>query len=445
MDDDDTSMPENEDEEFGIKHESDDEHPQPQEDAAPKDSLEYYNSLVPEKHICPFSNPVRRNPCQVLKYQGKIRKETIAEHLHRVRDDNYDIHHPANDPLWNSALITDYYFRNKSDYMGQAAEEERRKVLKAESNLRHYRKRQQRQELADEKYAQWKRGEIDFREYRRHLLGGKWNKATLEKMQDDKEKEVEARFQGRIRELESKIKELEQANRLGEDLKGKGSSAKVEKELANIYNVVPRWFGTPTTTFLEQPVPHSLLALNGWDYPQETHPTTYYYYAALTIPMRDWTRVRPWSDKIYRRVAQRVENFICQRTLRNLNDPKIPKEQEQNKLNEARVHRINETLVSSWRQIIGHPEYKEPEEFSDWILDAWDRQQELLWKEAQRKVRDKFLSMLAGSSSAVVEMASYIDTWADLATNLAKEEAAVREANREIRVDVNMDTVIDLT
>ena len=143
---------------------------------------------------------------------------------------------------------------------------------------------------------------------------------------------------------------------------------------------------------------------------------------------------------MHRKISQRVDQFVCTRMMRNLIHPETPEQEELKKFNEARVHRITRALESSWQQIRTHPDYQEPDqpdEFMNW--DTWEEDQEALWKDAQSKVKDRFVSLLAGSSTSLVEMALYIDSYADMATMLAKQAEGVREANRELDREGNME------
>jgi len=400
---------------------------------------QYYSSLRPRKHVCPFSDPSRSNPCNTLKQRGKGRKDRVAEHLRKMLDGPGDIQHPKDDSLWKTPLVTDYYFHRLSDLCQSASWQ---KALKSQRNSRYYKVRQKRQkEHSDEKKEEWLRGEISLKEYQRYLYGGRWYEA-VKLHQLEQAKKVQDRLEGRITELEAatnrgphsggqrrrqRQQQLERFNTLNQELRRTQRTSTILKEqLFKVVEAVPKWFGSQTKSFQDDPDPHSLFNFAGWDYPTIITPETYYCYAALAIPMRDWGTVRPWSDQVFRRVMEVVDQHVCRRMLRNLEHrpQELKSKQEKGNL-------ILAALNGSWQKIKANPEFEE-DEFSDWVDSNWQQEQERLWLQAKREVQQTFFSLLMGSASSLVEMATHVEDFADLTTLRAKEHEGVGlEANVE--------------
>ena len=429
------------------------------ENARKEEALMLYDSLRPKDFTCPFADPSRANPCTALPVNPKRPKESVTKHLRVVWDKKGDEQHPVSDILWKSNLIEHFYFKKRGDFLITSEDPEEAKKI---SNDRHYRKRKKRLDLkgGPEKLKEaYQNKEIDAKEYKKLLVGKSLVLFLQEQAAEKKAKEAREEERRVRQQLETRIAQLQQdlqsntnpeaGRQLAEQLerfdkikKDFDDSSEVldrfEKQLLAIYREIPHWVGSDTKDFADESSPTNLLTFAGLEFPETVNETTYYYYAALCIPMAEWGKRKPWSDSQYRKIAGTLEEVVgrSDTLLQSADTPAETKEEATRRLQERR-HAIQTALNSSWQLIRDDEFYVNPDhpvledlfDLAAWDPDeseSWEARQERQWKQAQDQVRDAFLRVVARPRTSVISICLDISDFANMAKEMSRVEKQVQ-------------------
>ena len=333
-----------------------------------------YNRVVrPPTFICPFSVE-RDNPCVNFAAPRK-RKIQIANHLRNVQD-KPDEQHPADDALWNTPLVRNYYLVTRPTYTP-----EQQIQASKESNRNHYERRKAREHKWIEPLTHgFKVGKVQP-DWMRRMLVGK-NRIDFEIQATVAEKmhqKLEARIQNLrretnpnnelIKDLESKRIELEQSQK---------TQQRFREQAVNISRQFAGLFGHSKDDTLLSSSHLDILSYAGILHPTDISPEAFYFYAAYVTPQLDWIRMTPWKEDSMRDIKA---TFTRQcRSWTQVFKGDSPASMSGRKSIEDRLQVFNSScdLVSVGREEGGM--------YNDIEAEAWEKSQGELWKAAQDTV-----------------------------------------------------------
>jgi len=396
------------------------------ESAKLNSDIQFYNCKKrPARKVCPFANTERENPCPNFD-QPRKRKDAIMKHLLRVQKDGGDMHHPIDDPLWESYAVKWFLSRRPPKL-----DPKTKKTAKQAAQSRYYKKRKRIQDNKLETMEQlFKNGDIGEEEFKKILVGEKRRQfITSRRLQAEFDQRYEREMERRVREtLERKLGELTaRIKDTTQDPADIAISAAIRAAHADLNDTrealnyiqdllfhksedvvqlyAHKEFLSSGTSFLEY---------HGFHWPTEVSSASFYLFCAMLIPLSYWNN----SSEI------RSRSSIRHMALRLAEHLRLEKE------NVEESEQFLEGIFSTFNSCcdLVTTEETKTASMSEEGRQTWLREQAQLWETAKAEFHLRFRF----NSHALIQQIKVIDDLADIwrmRTAAKKDnEAAIRNA-----------------